>query len=846
MLKSAALLLSCTFIAFLGCAPGGSHADGGSGGPDAGPPVGYIPGGTFQMGSTSGSPAEAPVTTVTLTPYALDRTEVTVTDYAACVAGGKCTEPGLPTNGWCNWHVSGKEGDPINCVSWSQARNYCEAQGKRLPTEAEWEFGARGTDGRRFPWGNSAPPAPSSDSTLVQWGPGLGFTTAPVGTHPDGVSPFGLQDMAGNVWEWVEDEHRDYPGGAVTNPLYEETFRSLGSVARGGSWFESESQLRTTERMFVPDAFQSPTIGFRCAQRMSWGPVDAESPLAASFFIVKARTTTSVTLSWDPVADLDGVALYSAATPDSATPTEQILPASSSFEIMQPYTGVAAYYWIRLKTKAGLGPPSRVLRASPLAPAPTGVTTKSDLRSVTLSWDPVAVPVRGYQVYKNGQEWSPTGADMTSFEDGAIGPGVTATYEVASLGPDLFAGPRSAVITAGAGKATAVVAGADHWCALGEDKTAWCWGPNVAGGVGDGSSVTAFKGHRVVGPDGTGYLSEVKAIAPGGGFTCALKTDGSVWCWGSNNKGQLGNESTTDSLVPVQVHGIGGLPFGGVDQIEAGSQHTCVVKTSGGAVYCWGDNATSALGASTFSGTYRTTPIAVSGANGVGTLTGAVSLSVGAGSACITKANHSVWCWGGDGSGQLGDNQPDTNGSAQQMDRAFAVQVVGPEAVGTLSATEVSVGLYQACAVGMDSGVYCWGHKSPGDFTANDLEPIHQRHYWGVHYPVAVPDLTGSGTLMGVSGLGGLWHHYCGVTPEHFAVCWEENPNNVLLDGSGVGHPWPSLSTVGGIQTIAPGVEASCGLFTDGSVRCWGSNTYGALGDGTTTAHTEPVSVLYE
>jgi formylglycine-generating enzyme required for sulfatase activity len=215
-----------------------------------------IAGGTFQMGASDISIAE-PVTTVTLSGYSMDRTEVTVAAYRACVLAGQCSAEKLDSCApWGNWGVADKEQHPINCVDWGQAKAYCEAQGKRLPTEAEWEFGARGKDSWKYPWGDQAP-----DASLAKWNSQDG--TAPVGTHTAGASPFGLQDMAGNVWEWVEDAYGAYPGGTATNPT-----QGSGQyrVSRGGSWgVKDAAGLRGAVRFQRPPGLRADFLGFRCA-----------------------------------------------------------------------------------------------------------------------------------------------------------------------------------------------------------------------------------------------------------------------------------------------------------------------------------------------------------------------------------------------------------------------------------------------------------------------------------------------------------------------------------------------------------------------------------------------------
>jgi formylglycine-generating enzyme required for sulfatase activity len=254
-----------------------------------------IPGGTFRMGSEDGESDEKPVTTVTLSPYLMDRTDVTVAAYTACVRAGKCRADDVTTVNWaglsegdrqkwsqaCNYGKAGDENHPMNCVDWNEAKAYCEAQGSRLPTEAEWEFAARGTDGRKYPWGDELPNPRLANACGVEcreWGKRVmgatwnvvyeaddGWpTTSPVGSFPAGASPFGLLDMAGNVWQWVEDAKAAYPGGSITNPRQES---GQQRVDRGGSWYSHDAAwLRGALRDDYGATFRESNLGFRCAR----------------------------------------------------------------------------------------------------------------------------------------------------------------------------------------------------------------------------------------------------------------------------------------------------------------------------------------------------------------------------------------------------------------------------------------------------------------------------------------------------------------------------------------------------------------------------------------------------
>lgn len=226
-----------------------------------------VPGGLFEMGSDS--PNEAPTRWVWVNTFWIDGTEVTVAEYAACMAAGACSEPA--TDPGCNWQAQGSEDHPVTCVYWFQAEGYCawvDDGTKRLPTEAEWEKAARGTDGRTYPWGDMPEPSCSyvvmADPTSDVPGCGNGSATS-VGSKPLGASPDGVRDMAGNVWEWVADWYAAYDAEETDNP----TGPDLGTdrVARGGSWHDSyPSYFRTSWRAHSAPTHVANDLGFRCAR----------------------------------------------------------------------------------------------------------------------------------------------------------------------------------------------------------------------------------------------------------------------------------------------------------------------------------------------------------------------------------------------------------------------------------------------------------------------------------------------------------------------------------------------------------------------------------------------------
>lgn len=219
-----------------------------------------IPGGSFMMGSNDGYDDEKPVHRVTLSPYCLDVTEVTVGAYARCTG---CRAPG--TGGSCNAAGEGKDDHPQNCVSWDDAVAYCRSVNKRLPTEAEWEFAARGgSEGREWPWGSEPPSAQACwDGEGNNLGKGNRRGTCSVKSYP--ATSFGLHDMAGNVSEWVADWYGDYPQQASNN--YAGPASGSNRVRRGGSWlYDYPSGLRGALRFRNTPSDRNGNLGFRCAR----------------------------------------------------------------------------------------------------------------------------------------------------------------------------------------------------------------------------------------------------------------------------------------------------------------------------------------------------------------------------------------------------------------------------------------------------------------------------------------------------------------------------------------------------------------------------------------------------
>ncbi len=241
-----------------------------------------VPAGEFVMGCQErpGCATNEPSHAVFLDAFFIDRTEVTGSAYAACVDAGMCKVPASShapdTTKYCNFASPGRGNHPVNCLDWQRANAFCRWAGKRLPTEAEWEKAAAGTEGRDYPWGDALPSCSTAvmlvnlDSSLASTGEpdgGCGRkSTWPVASKPEGASPYGAFDMAGNVAEWVADWYdaeyyaaspRDNPKGPASGE---------DRITRGGAFKNDRAWLATFSRMPRHPASLSYLNGVRCAR----------------------------------------------------------------------------------------------------------------------------------------------------------------------------------------------------------------------------------------------------------------------------------------------------------------------------------------------------------------------------------------------------------------------------------------------------------------------------------------------------------------------------------------------------------------------------------------------------
>ena len=315
-------------------------------------------------------------------------------------------------------------------------------------------------------------------------------------------------------------------------------------------------------------------------------------------------------------------------------------------------------------------------------------------------------------------------------------------------------------------------------------------------------------------PDPDAYSVRLTRISAGYGHTCGHDLDGKLYCWGDNRYGQLGDGTNTDRLTPVAVQVPAGVMLSGV---SAGADHTCA-DGSDGQVYCWGSNAYGQLGDGTKTG--RDTPVAVQAPEGV-VLSG---VSAGYLHTCANGSDGSVYCWGHNSDGQLGDGTT----------TASPIPLAVPAPAAEVTHSEVSAGRFHTCAHGSDGNVYCWGNNGSGQ-----LGDGTTTNRWT---PVAVKALEGV-TLSGVS-VGAF--HTCADGSDGQVYCWGANRYGQLGDGTNTSRdmPVPVQAPEGVVLSgVSVGHRHACAIDPNGELFCWGYNYYGQLGDGTRINRLTPVAV---
>ena len=355
--------------------------------------------------------------------------------------------------------------------------------------------------------------------------------------------------------------------------------------------------------------------------------------------------------------------------------------------------------------------------------------------------------------------------------------------------------------TSGCMQWMSISSGRSHTCGIKTNGTVWCWGFNSNGQLGNGQSGSNLRSRF---PVQVLNLTDVSTISSGHYHTCATKTDGTTWCWGQNYYGQLGDGSLTNSSTPVQVLGLTD-----VSAISGGHRHTCAIKTDKTA-WCWGCNEYGQLGNGTNDDT--NTPVQVLNIVDIS------AISNGRSHTCAIKTDKTAWCWGRNQCGTLGDG---TNNNSNTP-----VQVVNLADVSSIS----SGYLLHTCATKTDGTAWCWGCNiwgNLGDGTDS-----------GSYTPVQVLNLTNASAIS--SGFG----HTCATKTDGTTSCWGYNGTGNLGDGTTDDSLIPvQVEQLTDVSVISSGSDHTCAIEGNGTAWCWGRNEFYQLGDGTTDDSNTPVEV---
>ena len=358
---------------------------------------------------------------------------------------------------------------------------------------------------------------------------------------------------------------------------------------------------------------------------------------------------------------------------------------------------------------------------------------------------------------------------------------------------------------AASGPWSVVSAGNEHTCAINTGRSLYCWGNNNGGAVGDGTS-----GNQRPSPKKIGTSGVWASVSAGGAHTCAISTDKSLYCWGFNNNGQIGDGTAgspdNNRLSPKKI-GTSGVWA----SVSAGAAHTCAI-TTGQSLYCWGLNGDGQVGDGT-SGNQRPSPKKI-GTSGVW-----ASVSAGTIHTCAISTGKSLYCWGDNQTGEIGDG---TSG--------FTAIQPSPKRIGTSGVWALAVGGdYHTCAITTGKSLYCWGFNGfgqVGDGTSGNQRPSPKK--------IGTSGAWAVGSAGGTNGNG----HTCATTIGNSLYCWGYNQYGQIGDGTSGSptndrHTPKKVGTSGVWAGSSGGAAHTCAISTGQSLYCWGRNDVGQIGDGT-------------
>jgi alpha-tubulin suppressor-like RCC1 family protein len=389
----------------------------------------------------------------------------------------------------------------------------------------------------------------------------------------------------------------------------------------------------------------------------------------------------------------------------------------------------------------------------------------------------------------------------------------------------------------------------DHSCALLTDGTVRCWGANGSGQLGDGTSTgSSSTPVTVVVAAGGPALSGVTQISAGQLHTCAVLTDGTARCWGNNTNGRLGDGTTTNRSYPVQVLASGTTQgvnlLSQVTEISAFVGHTCATLTDSTA-RCWGLNSFGQLGDGTTTSHNNPVQVLTSGSTqGVNLLSQVTQISAGQLHTCAVLTDGTARCWGNNGTGRLGDGTTNNNSNPVQVLAEGSTQGVSL----LTNVAQISAGGVHTCATLTDGTARCWGNNASrqlGDGTITSrMNPVQV---------LAEGWTQGVNLLANVAQISAGSNYTCVTLTDGTARCWGNNGTGRLGDGTNNNQSNPvqvleegetqGTNLLSQVAQVSAGMGHTCALLVDGAVRCWGGNSGGRLGDGTTTNRNNPVAV---
>jgi alpha-tubulin suppressor-like RCC1 family protein len=449
---------------------------------------------------------------------------------------------------------------------------------------------------------------------------------------------------------------------------------------------------------------------------------------------------------------------------------------------------------------------------------------------------------------------TPGGPPMASSASAGAGGGqggstAASGGDAATSGDTAATGIVDATASSGAGGAggasnvARIALGDEHSCALKTTGELFCWGHDgLRGALGSGQLIESSSVPlQVKDTTGLGYLSGVTDVAAGYDHTCAVLSGGKLVCFGNNIVGQLGNDSGMSSSLPVTVKGEGGVgELAGVKKVACGSYLTCAI--AGDSVYCWG---LGPLGDGTFVGSQ--VPVKVLDADGTGPFKDAVDVAIGEEHICIRRFDKTLHCFGNNTNGQLGV------GSTMNGKRPVQVKNVAGQP-GFLSGVDeiARMGSSHSCAR-IGGAVACWGEDSQGQLGVSAPELCSEVC---ARVPWMVPGIAALNPAVEITSGDA---HTCARLADGSIVCWGKNtlselggaPNSACPQGN-VGSCSVQPVTVttaanvpfAAIYVASGSGEHTCAIAPDSTVWCWGENTEGQLGDGTTKSSMHPVPVV--